>query len=228
MARNQPPVERGTRNIPAEMGPDQYRGRRPGWVRCRHLPVSTKRGMGVSYNSFSLPWYLVLFIPAIGGLLAGIIIMRWAPETAGSGLDHIIDAVHHHGGKVRARIVPVKIAASALTIGSGGSSGNEGPISQISGGIASFVGTKLHFSRSDMRILVITGMAAGWSAVFRAPLGSAIFAIEVPYKNDLESNAAIPSIISSVTSYLVFIPFGGAGPLFLPTCLMSPSRHTCW
>ena len=65
-----------------------------------------------------------------------------------------------------------------------------------------------------MRILVITGMAAGWSAVFRAPLGSAIFAIEVPYKNDLESNAVIPSIISSVTSYLVFIPFGGAGPIF--------------
>ena len=168
----------------------------------------------VSYNSFSVPWYLVLLIPAIGGLLAGIIMMKWAPETAGSGTDHIIDAVHHHGGKVRARIVPVKIAASALTIGSGGSSGNEGPISQISGGIASFVGSRLHFSRSDMRILVITGMAAGWSAVFRAPLGSAIFAIEVPYKNDLESNAAIPSIISSVTSYLVFIPFGGAGPLF--------------
>ena len=168
----------------------------------------------ISYTSFSLPWYLVLLIPAIGGLLAGIIIMRWAPETAGSGTDHIIDAIHHHGGKVRARIVPVKIAASALTIGSGGSSGNEGPISQISGGIASFVGSKLHFSRSDMRILVITGMAAGWSAVFRAPLGSAIFAIEVPYKNDMESSAAIPSIISSVTSYLVFIPFGGAGPLF--------------
>jgi len=168
----------------------------------------------VSYNSFALPWYLILFIPAIGGLLAGVIIMRWAPETAGSGTDHIIDAVHHHGGKVRARIVPVKIVASALTIGSGGSSGNEGPISQISGGIASFIGTRLHLSRSDMRILVITGMAAGWSAVFRAPLGSAIFAIEVPYKNDLESNAAIPSIISSVTSYLVFIPFGGAGPVF--------------
>ncbi len=167
-----------------------------------------------SYNTFSIPWYIVLFIPAIGGLLAGIIIMRWAPETAGSGTDHIIDAVHHHGGKVRARIVPIKIAASALTIGSGGSSGNEGPISQISGGIASFIGTKLGLSRSEMRILVIAGMAAGWSAVFRAPLGSAIFAIEVPYKNDFEGNAVIPSIISSVTSYLVFIPFGGADPIF--------------
>ena len=65
-----------------------------------------------------------------------------------------------------------------------------------------------------MRILVITGMAAGWSAVFRAPLGSAIFAIEVIYLNDFEANAVIPSIISSVTSYLVFIPFFGAGPLF--------------
>ncbi len=168
----------------------------------------------LSYDSYAFPWYLVLCIPAIGGLLAGVLMSKWAPETAGSGTDHVIDSVHHHGGKIRGRVVPVKILASSLTIGSGGSSGNEGPISQISGGIASFVGSKLHLSRSEMRILVITGMAAGWSAVFRAPLGSAIFAIEVPYKNDMESNAVIPSIISSVTSYLIFIPFGGAGPIF--------------
>lgn len=169
---------------------------------------------GLSYDSFPMPWYAVVLIPAGGGLAAGLIMRQWAPETAGSGTDHIIDSVHHHGGRVRARIVPVKMAASVLTIGSGGSSGNEGPISQISGGIASFVGTRLRLSRSEMRTLVIAGMAAGWSAVFRAPLGSAIFAIEVPYKNDFESSAAIPAIISSVTSYLVFIPFGGAGPIF--------------
>lgn len=169
---------------------------------------------GLSYGSLSMPWYAVVLIPAGGGLAAGLIMRQWAPETAGSGTDHIIDSVHHHGGRVRARIVPVKMAASVLTIGSGGSSGNEGPISQISGGIASFVGTRLRLSRSEMRTLVIAGMAAGWSAVFRAPLGSAIFAIEVPYKNDFESSAAIPAIISSVTSYLVFIPFGGAGPIF--------------
>ena len=168
----------------------------------------------ISYDSLSMPWYAIVLLPAAGGLLAGLIMMLWAPETAGSGTDHIIDSIHHHGGKVRARIVPVKIVASALTIGSGGSSGNEGPISQISGGIASFVGTRLRLSRSEMRILVVAGMAGGWSAVFRAPLGSAIFAIEVPYKNDFEGGAVIPSIISSVTSYLVFVPFGGAGPLF--------------
>ena len=168
----------------------------------------------ISYESFAIPWYLILFIPALGGLLAGVIINQWAPETAGSGTDHVINSVHHRGGRIRGRVVPVKLAASALTIGSGGSSGNEGPISQISGGIASFIGTRLRLSRSEMRILVISGMAAGWSAVFRAPLGSAIFAIEVPYKNDMESSAVVPSIVSSITSYLVFIPFGGTGPLF--------------
>jgi CIC family chloride channel protein len=179
----------------------------------------------LSYESISLPWYIIVLVPAIGGLLAGLIITRFAPETAGPGTDQIIDAVHHHGGRVRGRVVPVKIVASALTIGSGGSSGNEGPISQISGGIASYIGARLGLSRSEMRILVISGMAAGWSAVFRAPLGSAIFAIEVPYKNDIESSATVPSIIASVVSYLVFVPFGGAEPIFtsnIPPFSLSP------
>jgi len=167
-----------------------------------------------SYESASLPWYLLLLIPAVGGLLAGLIISRFAPETAGSGTDHVLDSIHHHGGKLRPRTVPVKIVSSALTIGTGGSAGNEGPISQISGGIASAIGTKLHLSRSDMRVLVISGMAAGWSAVFRAPLGSAIFALEVPYMNDMEGEAAVPAIVASVSSYLVFTPFAGSDPIF--------------
>ncbi len=83
----------------------------------------------ISYSSFAIPWYLIIFIPAIGGLSAGIIIKKWAPEAAGSGTDNIIDSVHHHGSKVRGRVVPVKIVSSALTIGSGGSAGNEGPSS---------------------------------------------------------------------------------------------------
>ncbi|MDW5562624.1 MAG: chloride channel protein [Methanomassiliicoccus sp.] len=168
----------------------------------------------ISYDSYVMPWYVLLMLPAVGGLLAGIVMMRFAPETAGPGTDHVISSMHHDGGKIRGIVAPVKMIASALTIGTGGSSGNEGPISQISASIASTIGTRMKLSRSEMRILVVAGMAAGWSAVFRAPLGSAIFAIEVPYKNDFEGNAAIPSIISSVTSYLVFVPFGGGGPIF--------------
>lgn len=167
-----------------------------------------------SYVTLDIPWYLILFVPALGGLIVGFIIPRTAPEAVGHGTNEVIDAIHHDGGRIRGIVVPVKIVASAITIGTGGSAGREGPISQIGAGLGSVLGRRLKLSRSDLKIFVIAGMAAGFSAVFKAPLGSAIFAMEIPYKNDLESNAVIPSIISSVVSYLVFIPAYGPGPAF--------------
>jgi len=178
----------------------------------------------LSYETVSIPWFLIALVPAVGGLLAGLIISHTAPETEGAGTDAVIDALHHHGGRMRPLVAPVKIVASALTIGTGGSAGREGPISQITGGLASFVGTKLKLSRSDLRIFIISGMAAGFSAVFKAPLGAAVFAMEIPYKNDLESNAVIPSILSSVVAYLTFMPFYGTDPIFaFPTFVLAPS-----
>ncbi|MCU0860900.1 MAG: chloride channel protein [Methanomassiliicoccales archaeon] len=162
----------------------------------------------------SWPWLLLIFIPAAGGLAAGWVAQKFEPEAVGGGTDNVIESIHMEGGRMSPKVAPVKMAASVLTIGSGGSAGTEGAVSQISGGLASLIGTRLRLKRSDMRIVVIAGMAAGLSAVFRAPLGSAIFAIEVPYKNDLESSAAIPGVIASVVSYLIFAPFGGYNPLF--------------
>ena len=166
------------------------------------------------YGQGTVPWFLILLFPAAGGLIVGLIVHRFAPEAAGHGTDSVIDALHHKGGKMRIQVVPVKIIASAITIGTGGSAGREGPIAQIGAGLASWLGTKLKLSRSDLRIFVVSGMAAGFSAIFKAPLGSAIFAMEVPYKNDLETNAVIPSMISSVVAYLTFIPFYGTKPIF--------------
>lgn len=168
----------------------------------------------LSYHSVALPWFIIIFLPAAGAFLAGAVMQRWSPESAGGGTDSIIESLQHKGGDMPSRVAPVKIVASSLTIGSGGSAGREGAISHICGSLGSLLGNRLHLSRSDRRILVICGMAAGLSAVFRAPLGSAIYAIEVPYKNDLESSAAIPAIIASVVSYLVFLPFGGFNPIF--------------
>jgi CIC family chloride channel protein len=168
----------------------------------------------LSYETYAIPWYLVLFIPAVGGLIVGYVIPRTAPEAVGHGTNDVIEALHHSGGRIRGIVVPVKIVVSAITIGTGGSAGREGPISQIGAGLGSVLGRKLKLSRSDLKVFVIAGMAAGFSAVFKAPLGSAIFAMEIPYKNDLESNAVIPSIIASIVSYLVFIPVYGPGPAF--------------
>jgi CIC family chloride channel protein len=167
-----------------------------------------------SYEVTELPWYLRLFLPAAGGLLAGLIISRLSPESAGGGTGYVIEAVHHRGGKVPPRSGLYKIVVSALTIGTGGSGGREGPIMHIGAAVASFFGDRLKLRKGDMRTFAIAGAAAGLSAVFRAPLGAAIYAIEVPYKNDLEPGAAIPSMIASVVSYLVFVSFNGYEPLF--------------
>jgi CIC family chloride channel protein len=167
-----------------------------------------------SYDATDLPWYVRFLLPAAGGLLAGVIISRLSPESAGGGTGYVIEAIHHRGGKVPPRSGLYKIFTSALTIGTGGSGGREGPIMHIGAAVASFFGGRLKLRKGDMRTFAIAGAAAGLSAVFRAPLGAAIYAIEIPYKNDLESGAAIPSMIASVVSYLVFVSFNGYEPLF--------------
>lgn len=164
----------------------------------------------------SLPWYLVFLFPAAGGLLVGLIIPHFAQETAGQGMDEVIHDIHYGGSRIRSIVPPIKIIVSALTINSGGSAGPEGPVGEIGAGTASILGGWLKLRRSDLRTLVIAGAAAGFGAIFKAPLGGALFALETPYKNDLEHSAVVPALISSTTAYLVFVAFPGIGtaPIF--------------
>ncbi len=166
------------------------------------------------FNTGAVPWYLVFLLPATGGLLVGLIIPHFAQETAGQGMDEVIRAIHYEGGRIRSEVPPVKLIVSALTISSGGSAGPEGPVGEIGAGTASILGRLLRLRRSDRRTFVIAGAAAGFSAIFKAPLGGALFALETPYKNDLEHSAVIPALISSVVSYLIFVLFRGTTPVF--------------
>ncbi len=163
-----------------------------------------------------VPWYLVFLFPAAGGLLVGLIIPHFARETAGQGMDEVIHDIHYEGSRIRSIVPPIKIIVSALTINSGGSAGPEGPVGEIGAGTASILGGWLRLKRSDLRTLVISGAAAGFGAIFKAPLGGALFALETPYKNDLEHSAVVPALISSTTAYLVFVLFPGIGtaPIF--------------
>jgi CIC family chloride channel protein len=149
------------------------------------------------------PW-LVLLLPALGGLCSGFLVYKFAPEAEGHGMDATINTFHRHKGKVRLRVPFVKGLASILTIGSGGSGGREGPIAQIGGGIGAWLADKCHLSDHERRIFMLAGTAAGIGAIFRAPLGGAITATEILYKEDFESSALIPCVISSVTSYTLF------------------------
>ncbi len=160
------------------------------------------------------PWLLLLVLPG-AGLVVGFIVTTFAPEAEGHGTDAVINSYHRRGAQIRPRIIPVKLIASALTIGSGGSAGREGPVAQISAGFASYLSQVLRLPTLDRRILVISGMAAGIGGMFRAPLGAALFAIEVLYgENDYESEALIPAIMSSIVAYVVNASLTGWHPIF--------------
>jgi CIC family chloride channel protein len=150
------------------------------------------------------PWLLLAVITA-GGLVSGLIVYTFAPEAEGHGTDAVIEAFHQKEGFIRARIPLVKLVASAITIGTGGSAGREGPIAQIGAGFGSFLATLLKLSARDRRILLAAGMGAGIGSIFRAPLAGALFAAEILYSDsDVESEVIIPATIASIIAFLTF------------------------
>ncbi|PLX93362.1 MAG: chloride channel protein, partial [Desulfuromonas sp.] len=165
-------------------------------------------------------WFLFL-LPVIGGLISGWLVYTFAPEAEGHGTDGALEAFHRKGGVIRSRVPVVKTIASIATIGTGGSAGREGPIAQIGAGFGSFIAGKLGLSASDRRILLLAGMAGGVGATFRSPLGGALFAVEVLYRDpEFEHEGLIPSIISSIVAFSLFGAVTGWEPL-----LATPHFH---
>ncbi len=164
------------------------------------------------------PW-LLLVIPTIGGLLSGFIVYTFAPEAEGHGTDAVINAYHRQQGLIRPRVPIVKIISSALTIGSGGSGGREGPIAQIGAGFGSLMSNILRFRPAERRVLMAAGMGAGISAIFRAPLAGALFASEVLYWSpEFEPEVIIPAGMACVVSYCIYSAYAGWKSLFeIPT-----------
>ncbi|MFP4474554.1 MAG: chloride channel protein [Desulfatibacillaceae bacterium] len=159
--------------------------------------------------------WILLFLPAIGGLVSGFLVYTFAPESQGHGTDAAIEAYHHKGGHIRARVPIIKTLASAITLTTGGSGGREGPIAQIGAGFGSFLATRLNLSDRQRRIMLAAGMGAGVGSIFRAPLAGALFAAEVLYRDpDLESEVIIPAGLSSVVAYCLFCLVFGWGSLF--------------
>jgi CIC family chloride channel protein len=158
------------------------------------------------------PW-LLLILPAAGGLCCGLLTLL-APAARGGGVDATIDAFHHQRGAVRPRVVWIKSLASLVTLGAGGAGGREGPTIQIGGALGSVVGGLLQVGPRERRVLLVAGAAAGISAVFRTPLGAALLAVEILYRDGFESDALVPSVLSSVVSYSVVISIFGESTLF--------------
>src|SRR5438093_8111925 len=116
--------------------------------------------------SYPHPWWLVVLIPAVGGLISGVLVFTLAPEAEGHGTDAMIRAFHRGGGTIRARVPVIKGVASIITIGTGGSAGQEGPIAQIGAGFGSLLAGWLKLPPTDRRLLMLAGAAGGGGALF--------------------------------------------------------------
>ncbi len=168
---------------------------------------------GIGFSDFTRPWAIPLVVGG-GALASGLLVFTLAPEAEGHGTDAAIAAIHRNPRQIAVRTVIVKIVASALTIGSGGSGGREGPTAQISAGFASLLTRFLDLRPADGRIAVGVGIGSGIGAIFGAPLGGAVLSASIAYKNDVDSRMLIPGFITSITAYAVFGSVEGYTPLF--------------
>ena len=157
--------------------------------------------------------WLLIFIPAVGGLIAGPIIAFFASEAKGHGVPEVMQAIALRGGRIRPRVVVAKIAASAVCIGSGGSAGREGPIVQVGAALGSTLGQLLKLSSNRIRNLVACGAAAGIAATFNAPIAGVIFAMEV-ILGELHLGDLGNVIISALTASTIARVFLGDNPAF--------------
>jgi CIC family chloride channel protein len=168
--------------------------------------------------------WLIPIATTLGGLISGILVYSFAPEAEGHGTDTAVKSFHRAAGFIRARVPFLKMVASAITIGSGGSAGREGPIALISSGIGSIYAKVANRSEDERRLLVLIGMAAGLSAIFRSPIGTALFAVEVLYAGiEFEAAALLFTMLSSVIAYAINGLFVGWEPLFRVSEMSVPS-----
>ncbi len=180
------------------------------WLATGH----SEFGQAGYVGSSRLPWLGLGFfvvIPVIGGLLYGPLIYRWAREARGHGVPEVMIAVADNGGRIRWQVSVVKALASALTIGSGGSVGREGPIVQIGSALASSIGQWVRMPESRLRIMVACGAAGGISATFNAPITGVFFGVEIILR-EFAVDALFTVMLSAMVADVIAIPFLGDKP----------------
>lgn len=181
------------------------------------LDYLTNQIIGFNYSTVLSNPVGVLLMPTFGLALAGLALTYLCKNGDIHGTEEVIKTYHAPEGDIDYQAMPAKLAASISTIGFGGSAGLEGPSIYIGAGIGSVTNRLLKFlglQSSDVKNMIIAGSAAGISAIFKAPLTGIVFALEMPYKDDLAKESLIPSLIASVSSYLTLVSILGITPLF--------------
>ncbi len=162
-------------------------------------------GLGVSYSARFSNYYLLL---PVALFLSSLLVKYLAPDAEGHGTEKIIEAVHKHSGKIKSSVVPVKLAATIITIALGGSAGKEGPAAQIGAAISSAFSDLLRFDDRDRKKLVICGISAGFASVFGTPIAGALFGVEVLFVGGMLYEVLLPSFVAGIVGYQVSSALG--------------------
>ena len=157
------------------------------------------------------PW--VIIVPALGGLIVGVMAKYGTPKIKGHGIPEAMEAVLVNRSRIQPRVAILKPISAAIAIGTGGPFGAEGPIIQTGGAIGSLIGQVVHTTASERKVLLACGAAAGMSATFNTPIAGVILAIEL-LLFEFKSRSFIPLVIASTLATAVHMQLLGAGPMF--------------
>ena len=156
-------------------------------------------------------WELIA-LPAVGGLLSGVIVQLIARRPPGHGTDQMVRAFHHQDGKFPLTGPSLRATAAVGVISFGGSAGPEGPIAALGAALGSKIARLFHLTPRDRRTLLIAGCAAAVGALFQCPLGGALFAAGILYREpEFEGSALVASFIASVFGYSTYVALLGFG-----------------
>ncbi len=177
--------------------------------------------LSVAYNANihtpPSPWGIfIVFVPVLGAIGVVFLVKNFAPEAKGHGVPEVMDAIYYHKGIIRPVVAVVKSVASALSIGSGGAVGREGPIIQIGSSFGSSLGQIFPMPVWQRINLISAGAAAGIAATFNTPIGGVLFALEI-MMYEVSARTLVPVAISTATAtYIARIFFGSDPSFFIP------------
>ena len=171
------------------------------------------------------PWgAFIILIPVVGSVIVTFLITNFAPEARGHGVPEVMDAIYYGGGVIRPVVAVIKSLASALSIGTGGSIGREGPIIQIGAALGSTLGQVIRMAQWQRVTLVAAGAGAGIAATFNTPIGGVMFAIELMMP-ELSARTFLPVALATGAATFVGRIFFGVHPAFeIPATLLT-STH---
>lgn len=161
------------------------------------------RATGAGPSGIAMFWLLPVAL-----FLSALIVRYLSPEAGGHGTEKVIEAIHKRAGRIPLPVVPVKLAATVITIAGGGSAGKEGPCAQIGAGLTSFLSDLLRFDDHDRKKMVICGISAGFAAVFGTPIAGSIFGVEVLFIGAIMYDVLLPSFIAGITAFQVSSSLG--------------------